>query len=204
MFYIYIQIKNKYTFISTINLIMKKIFFLLVILFSIQSQSQTYIKVNALTTLLTVPNIGIETSIGKKSTFQFDVLASPWKSINGKPMQFYTFIPEYRYHFHEKNNGFYVGAHIGATKFNFQKWNYLNIDKYEKGFGYIMGATIGYQTKINDKLMLDIFLGGGNQQGFYKGYILSTGERYDGAENYNKSGEWLPYRGGVMVSYKLN
>jgi hypothetical protein len=183
---------------------MKKNIFLLIILFSIQSQSQTYIKVNALTTLLAIPNIGIETSIGKKSTFQFDILASPWKSINGKPKQFYTFIPEYRYHFHEKNNGFYVGAHIGATKFNFQKWNYLNTDKYEKGFGYLMGATIGYQTKINDKFMLDVFLGGGNQQAFYKGYLLSTGERYETAENYNKSGEWLPYRGGVMVSYKLN
>ena len=186
------------------NLTMKKIFFSLVVLFSIQSQSQTYIKVNALTTLLTIPNIGIETSIGKKSTFQFDILASPWKSINGKPQQFYMFIPEYRYHFHEKNNGFYIGTHIGAIKFNFQKWNYLNTDKYQKGFGYIVGATIGYQTKINDKFMLDCFFGGGNQQGFYKGYLLSSGERYDGAEHYNKSGEWLPYRGGVMVSYKLN
>ena len=52
--------------------------------------------------------------------------------------------------------------------------------------------------------MLDCFLGGGWHQGFYKGYLLSTGERYEHAENYNKSGEWLPYRGGVMVSYKLN
>jgi hypothetical protein len=45
-----------------------------------------------------------------------------------------------------------------------------------------MGATIGYQTKINDKFMLDL-LGGGNQQGFYKGYLLSTGERYETAKN---------------------
>jgi hypothetical protein len=27
------------------------------------------------------------------------------------------------------------------------KWNYLNTDNYEKGFGYVMGATIGYQTR---------------------------------------------------------
>jgi len=183
---------------------MKKIFIVILLFFFFHSQSQTYIKANALTTLLTIPNIGIETSIGKKSTFQFDILASPWKSIKGKPAQFYVFIPEYRYHFHEKNNGFYVGAHIGATKFNFQKWNYLNTDKYEKGFGYVMGVTIGYQTKINDKFGLDCLLGGGNQQGFYKGYYLSTGERYETAKHYNKSGEWLPYRGGVMVTYRLN
>jgi hypothetical protein len=81
---------------------MKKIIFLLAVLFSVQSQSQTYIKVNTLMTLLAIPNIGIETSIDKKSTFQFDILASPWKSINGKPKQLYMFITEYRYHFHEK------------------------------------------------------------------------------------------------------
>ena len=183
---------------------MKKIFVLTILFFSIQSQSQTYIKVNAFTTLLAVPNVGVETSIGKKSTFSFDILASPWKSVKGKPAEFYTFIPEYRYHFKEKNNGFYVGVHIGASIFNFQKWNYLNTDKYEEGFGYMMGATIGYQAKINDRFVLDCFLGGGNHQGFYKGYYVSSGERYDTAQDYNKSGEWLPYRGGVMVSYRLN
>jgi hypothetical protein len=183
---------------------MKKILLFTLFIYSIHSQSQTYVKVNAITTVFTIPNIGIETSIGKKSTFQFDILSSPWKSIKGKPAQFYTFIPEYRYHFQEKFNGFYAGVHMGFTLFNFQKWNYLNTDLYEKGLGYIMGATIGYQTKINDKFVLDCFIGGGNQQGFYKGYYISTGERYETAKNYNKSGEWLPYRGGVMVSYRIN
>ena len=114
---------------------MKKIQILLFLFFCTLSQSQTFIKVNAFTTLLTIPNVGIETSIGKKSTFQFDVTASFWKSIKGNPRQFYLFIPEYRYHFKEKNNGFYVGAHIGATLFNFQKWNYINTNKYEEGLG---------------------------------------------------------------------
>jgi hypothetical protein len=35
-----------------------------------------------------------------------------------------------------------------------------------------MGATIVISNKINDKFMLDLFFGGGNQQGFYKGYLL--------------------------------
>ena len=182
---------------------MKKLLTLLLFILCFQLQSQTYIKANVFTTLLTIPNVGIETSIGKKSTFQFDVTASFWKSIKGNPRQFYLFIPEYRYHFKEKNNGFYVGAHIGATIFNFQKWNYLNTNKYEEGLGYVMGATIGYKAKINDKLHLDCFLGGGSHQGFYKGYYIGTRERYESAKNYNKSGEWLPYRGGVMLSYQI-
>jgi hypothetical protein len=182
---------------------MKKIQILLFLFFCTLSQSQTFIKVNAFTTLLTIPNVGIETSIGKKSTFQFDVTASFWKSIKSNPRQFYLFIPEYRYHFKEKNNGFYVGAHIGATLFNFQKWNYINTNKYEEGLGYVMGATIGYKAIINDKIHLDCFLGGGSHQGFYKGYIIGTNQRYEGAVKYNKSGEWLPYRGGIMISYQL-
>jgi hypothetical protein len=53
------------------------------------------------------------------------------------------------------------------------------------------------------KIYVDCFLGGGWHQGYYKGYYI-VGERYETVRNYNKSGEWLPYRGGVMVSYKLN
>ena len=183
------------------NSILSLVFFLF---FQCFTFAQTYGKVNALSTLLTVPSIGIETSIGAKSTFQFDITASFWKSINGKPFEFYIFIPEYRYHFQEKHNGFYIGGHVGATIFNFQKWNYLNTNSYQKGFGYVVGATIGYQKKINEKVVLDCFLGGGSSQGFYKGYYLDTNIRYDKASQWNKSGELIPYRLGFMVSYRLN
>jgi hypothetical protein len=151
-----------------------------------------------------MPNFGVETSIGKKTTLQFDILAFPWKSINGKPREFYTFTNEFRYHFKEKYNGFYAGANAGMSKFRFQKYNYLELDAYQKGFGYFFGATIGYQKKLNNKFGIDYFLGGGWHQGFYHGYRISTGERYDKVKNWNKSGEWIPFRGGIMISYKLN
>jgi hypothetical protein len=183
---------------------MKKLFLLLVLLLSIQSQSQTYVKVNALTTLIAVPNVGIETSIGKKSTFQVDVLASFWKSINSLPSQFVTVTPEYRYHFNEKFNGFYTGVHVGGSIYKVSKGFHRQLNEYEKGVGYMIGATIGYQKEISKKILLEIFLGGGSHQGFYKGYNINTEERYDKAIKYNKSGEWLPYRGGVMISYRIN
>lgn len=186
------------------TLTMKKILFLATLLFALQSQSQTYIKVNAFTTLLTAPNIGVETKLGEKTSIQVDILALPWKSINGIPRQFYTLTTEFRYNFKEQNNGFYVGGNIGGSKYNFQKWNYINTDHYEIGHGYMLGATVGYKAKINEKFYLECFLGGGWHQGFYKGYFLSSGERYETAQHYNKSGEWLPYRGGVMIAYKLN
>lgn len=185
---------------------MKKLFAFIVLFLSIQLQSQTFIKFNGATALVGIPNVGIETSIGEKTTFSFDVMASFWKSFNGNsPMEFYTFTPEIRYHFKEKYNGFYVGAHAGPDFYQLQKWNYWDTNKYEHGFGYRLGVTVGYNIKLNDKFLLDIFAGGGWHQGFYHGYYNDgTPGRYEKAQNWNKSGEWLPYRGGVMISYKLN
>lgn len=184
---------------------MKKISALIVLFFCVQMQSQTFVKFNGATALLLVPNIGIETSIGEKTTFSADVMASFWESFNGNnPMKFVTVTPEIRYHFKEKYNGFYAGAHIGADKYEIQKWNYWNSNRYEDGFGYRIGATVGYNLKLSDKFLLDFFVGGGWHQGFYHGYYNDgTPGRYEKAIHWNKSGEWLPYRGGVMISYKL-
>ncbi|MES2573577.1 MAG: DUF3575 domain-containing protein [Bacteroidota bacterium] len=185
---------------------MKKLFIFTFLVISTYSQSQTYIKGNVLTALVLIPNIGIETSIGKKSTFQFDATASFWKSIDGRPYEFYTFISEYRYHFREKYNGFYAGANVGFDSFNVTKWNYYDLKVHQIGVGYLVGATIGYEKKLNDRFMLDIFLGGGTHQAFYHSYYIETGERWelDNAKGRNKSGELIPYRGGVMISYRLN
>lgn len=185
---------------------MKKLFVFTFLFISIFSQSQTYIKGNAVTALVLVPNFGVETSIGKKFTFQADVMASFWESFNGHhPMKFYSLIAEVRYHFHEKYNGFYFGGHAGADRYQLQKWNYWDSNMYEDGFGYKFGGTIGYEKKLNDRLMLDFFVGGGWHQGYYHGrYNDGTPGRYETAEHWNISGDWLPYRGGIMISYRLN
>lgn len=157
------------------------------------------------TALVLVPNVGVETSIGEKTTFSFDVMASFWDSFDGKkPMKFLLLTPEVRYHFKEKYNGFYAGINAGFDTYELQKWNYWDTNKYETGFGYRFGATIGYNKKLSDKLLLDIFVGGWHQ-GFYEGhYNDGTPGSYESVKNWDKSGEWFPYRGGVMISYKLN
>ena len=64
--------------------------------------------------------------------------------------------------------------------------------------------TLGYQWKLSEKWALDLFVGGGHQEAFYKGYSIETGERYDTwIHDYNKSGEWILYRGGLMIAYKI-
>ena len=165
-------------------------------------QAQTTVKANVITAL-GIPQLGVETTLGKKTTFQVDALASLWKSINGGPQQVYMVIPEFRYYPKKALEGFYFGLHVGGSAFKIQKWSYINTDYYQKGYNVLYGGTVGYQVKINEKFSMDVFLGGGSQQGYYKGYLLSTGERYEHARTFNKSGEWLPYRGGVMIVYKL-
>lgn len=182
---------------------MKKILLFLTFIFCVSLEAQTFIKYNPVPNIYGVINIGVETAIGKKTTFSFDILTSPW-DINGKPRQFIYFVPEVRYHFHEKYKGFYAGGHVGYVQFRAQKWNHKETPNYyQQGFGYFAGATLGYQLPLAKKWNLDFFVGGGWQQGFYKGYDVVTGERLDGATNWNVSGDWYLYRGGVMVSYRL-
>jgi hypothetical protein len=184
---------------------MKNIFIFFFLLFSIFSQSQTYIKGNGATALALIPHIGIETSIGKKSTFQADIMSSFWTTNDGLPLEFTVFTLEYRYHFKEKFNGLYIGGNAGYDIYNVTKWNYIVHRVHQIGIGYSIGATIGYQKKLNDRFTLDFFIGGGNHQGFYHSYYIDTGKRWelDTAVGYNKSGEWLPYRGGIMICYRL-
>jgi hypothetical protein len=177
---------------------------LLILLLLVQfSYGQTNLKVNLITALVGIPEFGVETKIAKKLTFQFDVTASFWKSVNGYPQEFVMVFPEIRYYTKNINEGFFIGSHIGGSVYKLQKWNYLNSDRYQKGYNIMIGITLGYQFVVSERFNLELFAGAGSQQGFYKGYFLSTGERYDGAENFNKSGEFLPYRGGLMLVYKL-
>lgn len=177
---------------------------LLSLFFTTPFFGQTHVKFNGATALAGIPNIGVETSIGKKTTFQLDVAASFWESFDGGPLKFYMVTPEVRYHFNEKFDGFYVGANISYAKYELQKYGYSDTGNYQKGFSFFIGPTIGYQWKLNETWGLDLFLGGGHQEANYKLYSLETNERVDTwYKGYNRSGEWIPYRGGLMITYKL-
>lgn len=165
--------------------------------------SQTTIKLNGISTIVLIPQVGFETKINSKLTFQLDAAYSPWKSVKNAPFEFFMVIPEIRFYPKQAFKGFYIGAHIGGSAFKVQKWEYKNTNYYQEGYNYLLGGTLGYQTKLSEKFALDIFVGGGSQQAFYKGFDSVKLKRIDKAKNYNKSGEWIPYRGGIMLCYKL-
>ena len=183
------------------------IFILLLTSYSIYSQ--TYIKVNAPTTVLGVPGIGVEVPVSKKMTFQLDVTTSFWNSVTStkydkRPYVFNQIFPEIRYHFSELNNGFYVGVHAGSGMFKLSKnSSYASSNKYQYGYIIFTGITGGFQKKIKERWLLDAFLGGGWSKATYEGFDRNTGVRYDILSLINYSAQWIPYRGGVMIGYKF-
>lgn len=189
-------------------------------------ETKVYIKGNALLIPVGIVNVGIEHQLSKKFTLQGDVFISPWKSFAGHELQYYSVSFEGRYYFNEAFKHWFVGANIGASAFVLQKWNYWNDDiyidphygtpnpypgpyrssqLYQKGYSLLIGVTAGYQFNLSERWNMELYATVGSSQDFYKGYVRGTNEkeRYDRIENYNKSGEIIPYRGGVMISYKL-
>ncbi|UKB80860.1 DUF3575 domain-containing protein [Chryseobacterium sp. MEBOG07] len=176
-----------------------------------------YIKGNAVFAPLGILNVGVEKQIAPRYTLQGDVFISPWKSFSGHKLQFYSVSAEGRYYFNEAFKHWYVGANVAFAAYNASKWNYwndnisqkddgeilINSNLYQKGYSVMLGVTVGYQFQLAERWNLDIYATAGTSQGFYKGYDKTTGRRYDSAEKFNKSGEIIPYRGGIMISYKL-
>jgi hypothetical protein len=165
------------------------------------ANAQTTIKVNAVPLALGMPHFGVETRLGGKLTAQLDVAASFWQSFGGPPFEVLMVVPEIRHYFRESMRGPYIGVHVGAAAFRLQKWNYWGTSRYQEGYTVLAGVTLGVAQRITEQWTLDWFVGGGNQQARYRGLDWALG----GAEyvGLNRSGEWLPYRGGVMLSYAL-
>ena len=162
--------------------------------------SQTYLKGNATYWALAVTNVSLETRLANKWTFNGDLVFSPWKSFSGNPLLMGQIILEPRFYPRGAFKGFYVGGFGAFQIFKMSKWNYINTGKYQKGRGFALGATIGYEVQINERWGVDIFAGGGWQNSQYRGYYTKTGEMYKG---WNGSGEWLPYKIGVSFAYRL-
>lgn len=188
---------------------MKKKLFFLLLLTSFSLSAQTRVKWNAPATLVLIPHVGIETPINSKWTYQVDAAASFWESFKGYPVKAALLSNEFRYYPKENFKGLYFGPNItGVAAFKIRKptAQYKDGKHYQEGYSIMMGASLGYQFFLTDKLSMDFTLGGGFGQGFYKHYLTATGIRDDRPEGapLNKTGEWWPvYRAGVMLGFKL-
>lgn len=176
--------------------------------------AQGYVKLNGLYALVGVVNPAVEFRLTKHSTYQAEIVYSPWLSINNHPMHFGIFMNEYRYYFKESNHGFYAAANVGMMAFNMSKPEFSNgtvrlQNRYCKGNGFMFGLALGYEYKFAKRWLLDVYFGYSFMESRYNGYSLD-GEinmyphRPDWKEPeypdpYNGSGEWLPNKFGLSI-----
>ena len=190
----------------------------LLVFFALKLHPQLEVKANVLTSLGLIPNVGIEVQTGEKNSLQLDVLASFWNKLNNTktPLHINQTFLEYR--FYKKNDltGFFYAPHIGYGMFTLNKpdfavlydfygsSNYTN-DTYHSGRVAFYGITIGFKKKLNKRLSVEAFVGGGYTMANYKLYQEDV--RIDLRDNwrtFNRSGEITGYRGGLMISYTFN
>ena len=188
------------------------------LLLSITLNSQTELKFNLASAPFLVPNIGIEVQISERFGYQLDTSASFYDNIEGSPFHMTQIFNEFRFYPKNNNNkrSFFIGAHVGYGMYNLRlpKWittivdtEYKEEGSYQYGRNAYYGITIGKKIPLkNEKFNLEIFVGGGSSQSNYK-YYNKNEQRIFAITNYkrnfNKSGEELPYRGGLMLTYKL-
>jgi len=178
------------------------------------------IKLNLTSALVLVPNIGIEVKLSEKLSYQLDTSASFYDSIEGSPFHTTQIFNELRFYpkLQEGKNprSFFIGPHIGYGMFTLRLPKLITsiVDtqlkeegSYQSGRNAYYGITIGKKIPLkNDKINLELFVGGGTSQSNYK-YYNKLGNRIyvnpDIEKDFNQSGEELIYRGGLMLTYKL-
>lgn len=151
-------------------------------------------------TLVGIPMVGIERPLRyPRRTFQWDVMLSPWRSVDDYPLEFLVGVAEWRFYRAPSREGWYGALHLGATVFRLQRLDYRDTTLYQEGAGLLGGASVGRVWRLRSGSTIDAYIGAGSVQSIYKGYDRLTDARYDGARLWNVSGEWLPYRTGVSL-----
>jgi hypothetical protein len=190
---------------------------LITLLLGLTGFAQTELKFNLATATLLVPNIGIEVKLSENFGYQLDTSASFYNDIEGSPFHMTQIFNEFRFYPNKnQKRNFFIGAHVGYGMYNIRlpRWianlsgsEYKEEGSYQYGRNAYYGITIGKKIPLkNERFGLEVFIGGGSSQSNYK-YYNKNEQRIFAITNYkrkfNKSGEELPYRGGLMLTYKL-
>lgn len=182
------------------------------------SSAQGYVKLNGLYALGGVINPAVEFRLSPHSSFQSELVYSPWQSINNHPLHFGIFMNEYRYYLKQTNRGLYFGANAGMMAFKMSKPEFADggirfQNRYGKGWGYMLGLVVGYEYQFAERWLLDVFFGYSFMESRYNGYSLDGVTdmhpvRPDWKEPahpdpMNGSAEWLPNKIGISIGFLI-
>ena len=205
--------------------------FLTVFFFALSTSlvGQTEAKINLATLPFLIPNFGLEVPLGKKQSFQLDVLGSFWDEqphFDDTPFHVNQVFLEYRLYQQSDTQKWFIGPHTGFGMFTLQKPDFAIIydyweeksgaekrldvpdDEYQSGRTAFYGFTVGYKKRLKKGFGLEFFIGAGLTQSWYKGYKGLRRVDLDHPDEtvyrpFNGSGEVMAYRGGLMLTYKI-
>ena len=127
--------------------------------------AQTYVKLNGLYALVGVVNPAVEFTISPKSTFQTEIVVSPWKSINNHHALFL--------YLHGRIPPLFQGAQprlvppepisacrLSTSRNPTSKTGSLKFEnRYSKGYGFMIGLCVGYEHIFRERWVLDAYFG---------------------------------------------
>lgn len=170
----------------------------------------TEVKINAVAGALAVFNPSIEVALGKQSSLSVDymgIYAEESYLYTGFPLLYTMTMFEYRQYFKEEKNykGFFAGGDFGLNMFRMNK-NVIPLvmhdsgsREYDVGYGYFLGFTVGYKYPIATRWSIEASISGGWSLTQHEGYNFEGERTFD----LNPSAEWLLYKAGIYVSYRL-
>ncbi len=166
-------------------------------------------KLNVAMAAITVLNPAVEITFGEASAIQFEYFASFSKSDfmgTGQPFVCNVAMVEYRnYPFSDFHKGFFAGIGYARTSYYMSKSVVPLIqnanpdtESYNWGYGSLIGFEFGYKYHLGERLSLELSAAGGWQRSLHEiildGVVTSP---------LNATGEWLPYKLGVTLGYRI-
>lgn len=140
----------------------------------------------------TTPNIGVEFSLGKKTTLDIIGGFNPFDLSDNKKLKHILVQPEVRYWFCETFNGHFVGLHAHGAQYNVGGLDIpigrLDVFKDSRYQGYLYGAGLsyGYQWILSPRWNFELSAGGGFARIHYEEFpCAECGTKLDeGTYNY--------------------
>ena len=150
------------------------------------------LKHNLLYDATLTPNLGLEVTVGQRSSFQLFYGLNPWNGYHGrKKLQHWSLMPEYRYWLHSKHQhpspnthhptpniltGWFTGLHavggeynVAGVKLPFGLFKPLRTNHYEGSY-WGGGVTLGHAWRLSDQWRLEAAVGVGLIWTKYKQY----------------------------------
>ena len=185
---------------------MKKAFTLL--FFTAVQAQRVVLKHNVLLDVVHSPNLSLELGLNKKQTLDFQVGFNPftYNAADNAKFRHITVQPEWRYWTCERFNGWFVGVHAHAGRFNagnvsmpFNLFHTVKDNRYEGWFAGA-GVGLGYQLPLSRRFSLEAEIGAGYAYVDYDRFACGKcgSRQHEGNTDY-----WGVTRAGLSLVYVL-